>query len=415
MAGQGARASTPTSATCATCCGRSGSDDAKVSDPEPGVGRAEHPRAGASSLDDPLDRHRGRARASTAASRRPTCVFDVERHRRARSPSRTRRSRDKAKIEAAVRCRAASTGTVKVIGQRRRRHGAEAARRARRTRSPQALAKYAHAQPGRRQLNTVGPTWGHEVSQKALAGADRLLHRARALPRGPVRGEDVGRGDRRGDPRHHLHGRRVRAVPLPGHAGDRHRVPHDPRFLALRHRRRVRQGRREPTLARRRPAARTYGEMVEPLAQPGADALAVDLARRAAAGGLAARRRLGHPRRDALEDFALALAAGLFIGSYSSIFVAAPLLAWWKEREPQYQAIKLRRRAGAGAAVAAAARRRSARSARRRSPSTAPTAPTSRTLAGRGAPRSGRARPARRAAAHDPAPRPRQQRGRKRK
>ena len=40
-----------------------------------------------------------------------------------------------------------------------------------------------------------------------------------------------------------------------------------------------------------------------------------------------------------LEEFALALAAGLFIGSYSSIFVAAPILAWWKEREPQYRAL----------------------------------------------------------------------------
>ncbi len=57
----------------------------------------------------------------------------------------------------------------------------------------------------------------------------------------------------------------------------------------------------------------------------------------------------------ALEDFALALAAGLFIGSYSSLFVAAPLLAWWKEREPQYRALaERRRRAGAGVAVAAA-------------------------------------------------------------
>ena len=46
----------------------------------------------------------------------------------------------------------------------------------------------------------------------------------------------------------------------------------------------------------------------------------------------------------ALEDFAIALAAGLFIGSYSSIFVAAPLLAWWKEREPQYKALAERRR-----------------------------------------------------------------------
>jgi preprotein translocase subunit SecF len=44
-----------------------------------------------------------------------------------------------------------------------------------------------------------------------------------------------------------------------------------------------------------------------------------------------------------LEDFALALLAGLFIGTYSSIYVATPLLVWMKEREPQYRAIKLRR------------------------------------------------------------------------
>jgi preprotein translocase subunit SecF len=56
----------------------------------------------------------------------------------------------------------------------------------------------------------------------------------------------------------------------------------------------------------------------------------------------------------ALEEFALALAAGLFIGSYSSIFVAAPLLAWWKGREPQYRAISDRqqRRTLAAASVA---------------------------------------------------------------
>jgi preprotein translocase subunit SecF len=55
-----------------------------------------------------------------------------------------------------------------------------------------------------------------------------------------------------------------------------------------------------------------------------------------------------------LEDFALALAAGLFIGSYSSIFVAAPLLAWWKGREPQYRALaERRRRIGASAGSAA--------------------------------------------------------------
>ena len=58
----------------------------------------------------------------------------------------------------------------------------------------------------------------------------------------------------------------------------------------------------------------------------------------------------------ALEDFALALAAGLFIGSYSSIFVAAPLLAWWKEREPQYRALAERRRRRRGRRRRAAVR-----------------------------------------------------------
>jgi preprotein translocase subunit SecF len=55
-----------------------------------------------------------------------------------------------------------------------------------------------------------------------------------------------------------------------------------------------------------------------------------------------------------LQDFALALAVGLFIGSYSSIFIAAPLLAWWKEREPQYRALKDRRRRTTAAAAAVA-------------------------------------------------------------
>jgi preprotein translocase subunit SecF len=35
-----------------------------------------------------------------------------------------------------------------------------------------------------------------------------------------------------------------------------------------------------------------------------------------------------------LRDFALALFIGLILGTYSSIFLAAPLLAWLKEREP---------------------------------------------------------------------------------
>jgi preprotein translocase subunit SecF len=55
----------------------------------------------------------------------------------------------------------------------------------------------------------------------------------------------------------------------------------------------------------------------------------------------------------ALRDFALALFVGLLTGAYSSIFVATPLLAWLKEREPRYRA--LRARAAADLARQAAA------------------------------------------------------------
>jgi SecD/SecF fusion protein len=38
-----------------------------------------------------------------------------------------------------------------------------------------------------------------------------------------------------------------------------------------------------------------------------------------------------------LQTFALALIVGIASGAYSSIFVAAPLLTMWKEREPEYR------------------------------------------------------------------------------
>jgi SecD/SecF fusion protein len=37
-----------------------------------------------------------------------------------------------------------------------------------------------------------------------------------------------------------------------------------------------------------------------------------------------------------LKDFAFALLIGITSGAYSSIFIAAPLLTMWKEREPEY-------------------------------------------------------------------------------
>jgi preprotein translocase subunit SecF len=44
----------------------------------------------------------------------------------------------------------------------------------------------------------------------------------------------------------------------------------------------------------------------------------------------------------ALEDFGLALFIGLLTGAYSSIFIAAPVLAVMKEREPRYSQIRQR-------------------------------------------------------------------------
>jgi preprotein translocase subunit SecF len=56
-----------------------------------------------------------------------------------------------------------------------------------------------------------------------------------------------------------------------------------------------------------------------------------------------------------LQEFAVALLIGLFSGAYSSIFIASPLLAWLKEREPRYRDIKRRidERGGDSAVVAA--------------------------------------------------------------
>jgi preprotein translocase subunit SecF len=58
----------------------------------------------------------------------------------------------------------------------------------------------------------------------------------------------------------------------------------------------------------------------------------------------------------ALRDFGLALFVGLLTGAYSSIFVATPILAWLKEREPKNRAVAERagiraQRAGGDAPV----------------------------------------------------------------
>jgi preprotein translocase subunit SecF len=53
-----------------------------------------------------------------------------------------------------------------------------------------------------------------------------------------------------------------------------------------------------------------------------------------------------------LKDFGLALLIGLLTGAYSSIFIASPVLALLKEREPRYAAIRERLTRGGGGASA---------------------------------------------------------------
>ncbi|MDP9068787.1 MAG: protein translocase subunit SecF [Actinomycetota bacterium] len=43
---------------------------------------------------------------------------------------------------------------------------------------------------------------------------------------------------------------------------------------------------------------------------------------------------------ETLKDLALALLVGTLVGTYSSIFVATPLLSVWKEREPKYRNVR---------------------------------------------------------------------------
>jgi preprotein translocase subunit SecF len=83
---------------------------------------------------------------------------------------------------------------------------------------------------------------------------------------------------------------------------------------------------------------------------------------------------------DTLQDLALALLVGIVTSSYSSIFVATPLLCLMKEREPKYRNVKekvlreARRAAPAGSAGTAEAVAAPAATAPRRTSS--PSAPT---------------------------------------
>ena len=145
---------------------------------------------------------------------------------------------------------------------------------------------------------------------------------------------------------------------------DGDRLPDDPGLLALRHGRGLRQGPGEhPRHHRGEPQHLQRGG--QPGAQPDPDA--VDQHR---AGGAAAGRRVCSSSvpacsARAAEGPGLVLFVGMAVGAYSSIFIAPPVLADLKEREPRIRRCTRRVLADArpGRAELAPRRRRPRRSA----------------------------------------------------
>jgi preprotein translocase subunit SecF len=79
-----------------------------------------------------------------------------------------------------------------------------------------------------------------------------------------------------------------------------------------------------------------------------------------------------------LREFALALFIGIAAGTYSSIFVATPLLTEWKEREPEWQRMQRRVARRSGETVLTAAEAATATAAETKSTGATPRAPRQR-------------------------------------
>ncbi len=161
----------------------------------------------------------------------------------------------------------------------------------------QALAENAEVDLGDVSFTSIGPTWGDEITRKGTPGARLLLPGDHALHHDPLRVAHGCRRTRRCRPRRHHQRRRLLGVRLRGEPGDGHRVPHDPRFLALRHHRGVRQGAREqPSHPGHGP--RHVRRCREPEHEPGDGPLAQHLDLRGVAGAVAAHRGVDHDGRD---------------------------------------------------------------------------------------------------------------------
>ena len=177
--------------------------------------------------------------------------------------------------------------------------------------------------------NFIGPSWGSEVTHKAIQALIVFLVLVSLLLAVYFRTwkmalSALGRADPRpGADRGHLRAGRDRGL-----TGDGHRLPDDPRILHLRHRRGVRQGPGEHVNEAIVTGSRSYAQA----ANYAVNQTLVRSINTSVVAHCCRSRRCwwwGSPcsARAPLLDLALALFIGIAVGTYSSIFIATPLLA----------------------------------------------------------------------------------------
>ena len=135
-------------------------------------------------------------------------------------------------------------------------------------------------------------------------------------------------------PRHRDHHRRLRALRVRGHPGDGHRPADDPRVLALRHRRGLRQGAGEHQEPARRAARPTPSRPTSRSTRPWC-ARSTPRSSRCCRSARSCTSVWSRSAPGALKDLALALFVGMAAGAYSSIFIATPLVVQLKSGEKE--------------------------------------------------------------------------------
>ena len=210
-------------------------------------------------------------------------------------------------------------------------------------------------------VETIGPTFGETVANTALDRDHRVADRDLDLHRAALRVEVRRAGADRADARPPDHGGRLLAHRPGGDDVDGRGAADHPRLLALRHDHRVRPHPRE----RAAHAARGVLADRQPLDVRGPHALAGDVVLHAAAGARADALR----RRDAARTSPSRCSSASLSGTYSSIFIAGPVLTHWKEREPVYRTRERRIMRRARLRAGLRGRRRAARRSTSRRPS----------------------------------------------